>query len=143
MPTISFANRQQIKSSSESERTSARHVNHRSSVHRKIISYCMAVARRLSGYRVERKVYWRYDLPTELTVELNRNTEPHETCTITINLLELLGMVVTAWVIMLGLGSNTPGCARNSGLTHADTTRRQRRGSGGAVRQETGARAYS
>ncbi|MEP4805765.1 MAG: hypothetical protein ABJZ69_15255 [Hyphomicrobiales bacterium] len=56
-------------------------------------------------------MYWQHDLPTALTVELNRNAEPHEACTTTINLIELLGTVVTAWVMMLRLRSDTPGCA--------------------------------
>ena len=53
----------------------------------------------VGGYCVERRVYWRYDLPEELTAELKRKAELSESCTVTINLLELLGMVVTAWVI--------------------------------------------
>ena len=42
----------------------------------------------VGGYCVEKKVYWRYDSPTELTAELKRKAELNETCTITINLLE-------------------------------------------------------
>ena len=49
---------------------------------------------------VEKNVFWRYDLPKELTAELKTNADCRETCTITINLLELLGMVVTAWVML-------------------------------------------
>ena len=52
--------------------------------------------------------FWRYDLPKELIAELTRKTDCQETCTITINLLELLGMVVTAWV-MLELVGDRPG----------------------------------
>ena len=48
----------------------------------------------------ERNVYWRYDLPTELTTELKRKGNRRGICTITINLLELLGIVVTAWVML-------------------------------------------
>ena len=50
----------------------------------------------VGGYCVEEKVFWRYGLPPSLTAQLKRKAERRETCTITINLLELLGMVVTA-----------------------------------------------
>ena len=46
------------------------------------------------GFCVE-KVCWRYDLPKGLTAELKRQSDRRETCTITINLLELSGMVET------------------------------------------------
>ena len=36
----------------------------------------------------------------ELTAEQKRKADRRETCSITINLLELLGMVVTAWVML-------------------------------------------
>ena len=35
-----------------------------------------------------------------MTTELKRKADRRKTCTITINLLELLGMVVTAWVML-------------------------------------------
>ena len=54
----------------------------------------------MGGFCVERKVFWRYDLPKELIAELTRKTDCQETCTITINLLELLEMVATAWVML-------------------------------------------
>ena len=44
----------------------------------------------VGGGCVENMVFWRYDSPTELTAELKRKAELQETCTITINLLELL-----------------------------------------------------
>ena len=40
----------------------------------------------------------------ELTVELERNADLQETCTITINLLELVGRVVTAQVMLESVG---------------------------------------
>ena len=61
----------------------------------------------VGGYGVEKKKYWRYDLPPGLTHELKRKAERREKCTITINFLALLGMVVTAWV-MLELAADTP-----------------------------------
>ena len=57
---------------------------------------------------VERNVFCRCVLPKELTAELNRKADCQETCTITTNLLELLGIVVTAWV-MLELAGDRPG----------------------------------
>lgn len=54
----------------------------------------------VGGYCVERKVHWRYDLPEELTAELKHKGGHNEICTITISLLELLGVVVTAWVML-------------------------------------------
>ena len=62
----------------------------------------------VGGYCVENKIYyWRYDLPLELTQELKRKAERRETYTITINSLELLGMVATAWV-MIELTADMP-----------------------------------
>ena len=66
-------------------------------------------------------MYWRYDLPTELTADLKRKAELNETCTITINLIELLGMVVTAWV-MLYLAGDTPERDGDRVLNSGDNT---------------------
>ena len=49
----------------------------------------------VGGYCVEKKVFWRYGLPSALTAERKRKAERRDTFTFTINLLELLGMVVT------------------------------------------------
>ena len=49
---------------------------------------------------------WRYDLPAALTAELKRKAELREICTITIHLLERLGMVVTAWVMLENVGDH-------------------------------------
>ena len=73
----------------------------------------------VGGFCVEKKVFWRYDLPTELTAELKRKADLQETCTITINLLELLGMVVTAWV-MLELVGDRPDAAGDLILMRGD-----------------------
>ena len=40
---------------------------------------------------VERKAFWRYDLPKELTAELERKTDGKEACTGTTNLLRVIG----------------------------------------------------
>ena len=67
----------------------------------------------------KKKIFWRYDLPTELTAELERKADLQETCTITINLLELLGMVVTAWV-KLELVGDKPDAAGGPVLMRGD-----------------------
>ena len=54
----------------------------------------------VGGYCLETRIYWRYDLPQELTEELHKKAQLRRTCTITINLLELSGMMVTARVIL-------------------------------------------
>ena len=74
----------------------------------------------VGGLCVEKKVFWRYDLPTELTAELKRKADLQETCTITINLLELLGMVVTAWA-MLELIGDRPDAAGDPILMRGDS----------------------
>ena len=58
----------------------------------------------VGGFCVESKVFWRYGLPKELTAELKRTGDRRETCPITINLLEVLGMVMTAWVMLVVVG---------------------------------------
>ena len=73
----------------------------------------------VGGFCVESKVFWRYDLPQELTTELKRKTKLGEACTITVNLLELLGMIVTAWV-MLELVGHRPDAAGDPILTRGD-----------------------
>ena len=73
----------------------------------------------VGGYCVEKKFIWRYDLPPELTTELKRKADLGETCTITINLLELLGMVVTARV-MLELTGDRPASVGDTIATRGD-----------------------
>ena len=53
----------------------------------------------IGGYCKKRRVYWRYDLPLAFSAELKRKAARRETPSVTINLLELVGMVVTAWVM--------------------------------------------
>ena len=45
------------------------------------------------------KVYWRYGLPLALTAELKRKAARRDTCSVTINFLELVGMVLAAWAM--------------------------------------------
>ena len=92
-------------------------------------------------YSVLRRVYWRYDLPEGLTAELKRKAERRDTCTVTINLIELPGMVVTAWV-MLELVGDMPAFEGDPVLMRATTSRRCR-GSTAAAGQGTRERAYS
>ena len=54
----------------------------------------------VGGFCAKRKVVLRYDLPKELMAELKGKADRRETCTITINLLEALGMVMIAWVML-------------------------------------------
>ena len=54
-------------------------------------------------------MYWRYDLSATLTAELIRKAELRETYAITKNLLECLGMVVKAWVILDLVGDHQSG----------------------------------
>ena len=61
----------------------------------------------VGGYCAEKNVCWRYDLLPELTAELKRKAALRQTCTITINLLELWGMVSSAW-LMLELRGDRP-----------------------------------
>ena len=45
----------------------------------------------VAGLCAEKKVFWRYDLPKELTAELERKTDGKEACTGTTNLLRVIG----------------------------------------------------
>ena len=73
----------------------------------------------MGGYCVERSVHWRCDLPEELTAKLKCSAELRETCTVAINLLRIVGMVVTAWV-MLELVDDRPAFEENPVLMRAD-----------------------
>lgn len=53
----------------------------------------------VGGYCPELKRFWRYDLPLDFAAELKRKAACRETSSVTINLLELMGMVLTAWVM--------------------------------------------
>ena len=72
---------------------------------------------------VEKKVLWKYDLSIELIAELKRVAVQREICStcssITINLLELMGMVVTAW-IMRELVGDRADAKGDSMLMHGD-----------------------
>ena len=76
----------------------------------------------ISVFCVEKKVLWKYDLSIELIADLNGKADRRETCSITINLLglvELLGMVMTAW-IMLELVGDRADAKGDSMLMHGD-----------------------
>ena len=73
----------------------------------------------VGGCCVEKSVYWRYDLPKELTAELQRKDELRKTCTVATNLLRIVGMVVTAWV-MLELVGDRPAFEENPVIMRAD-----------------------
>ena len=50
----------------------------------------------IGGFCRKLRIYWRYDLPLALSAELKRKAAHRETCSVTINLLKLVGMVLTA-----------------------------------------------
>jgi len=58
----------------------------------------------VGGYCPELKIFWRYTLDVKLTAELKRKARARETSSITINLLELFGMFMTAWVVQCLVG---------------------------------------
>ena len=64
---------------------------------RRYLSYASFSA--IGGYCPALKIFWRYTLDARLTAELKRKAETKETSAITINLLELTGMFMTAWVV--------------------------------------------
>ena len=54
----------------------------------------------VDGFCVEKKVFWGYDLPREVTTEPERKADLGKICTVAINLLQLLRMVVTlCWLL--------------------------------------------
>ena len=53
----------------------------------------------IGGFCRKLRIYWRYDLPLALSAKLKRKAACRETCSVTINLRELVGMVLTAWVM--------------------------------------------
>ena len=61
----------------------------------------------IGGYCTELRINWRYELPVAFSTELKRKAARRETPSVTINLFELVGMVVTAWV-MHGLVGDRP-----------------------------------
>ena len=77
----------------------------------------------------------------ELTADLNRKADCQETWTITTNLLELLGIAVTAWV-MLELVGDRPGLEGGPILMRGDNRHVYRELRDAEVR-ETKRRFYS
>ena len=53
----------------------------------------------IGGFCGKFRIYRRYDSPLALSAELKRKPARRETFSVTINLLELVGMVLTAWVV--------------------------------------------
>ena len=58
----------------------------------------------VDGFCVEKRVSWRYDLPRKLATEPKRKADLGETCTVAINMLQLLETVVTSRVMIERLG---------------------------------------
>ena len=57
----------------------------------------------IGGHCPELKIFWRYTISAALSTELKRKGAANETSDITINLLELGGMFMTAWVVQMVL----------------------------------------
>ena len=55
----------------------------------------------LGGFCPELKVYWRYSLAEVLTLELKKQSVTVTKQAITINLLELIGMMMSAFVMQI------------------------------------------
>ena len=55
----------------------------------------------LGGFCPELKVYWRYSLAEVLTLELKKLSVTKQAGSITINLLELIGMMMSAFVMQI------------------------------------------
>ena len=53
----------------------------------------------IGGFCRKLRICLRNDLPLALSAELYRKAARRETCSVTINLIELVGMVLTAWVM--------------------------------------------
>ena len=53
----------------------------------------------IGGFCRKLKIYWRYNLPLAPSAELKGKAARRETCSVTINLFELVGMVLKAWVM--------------------------------------------
>ena len=73
----------------------------------------------IGGYCPELKIIWGYTLDVRLTAELKRKAETKETSAITINLLELAGMFMTAWVVQMIVGDR-PQTAGDAVLLRGD-----------------------
>ena len=53
----------------------------------------------IGGFCRKLRIYWRYDLPLALSAEPKRKAARRETCSVTINFLELVGMVLLLLLI--------------------------------------------
>ena len=71
------------------------------------LTYPMPVSKRSVGTASRKRLTLRYGLSPAQTADTKRKAERRETCTIATNLLELLGMVVTAWVLLDLTGDST------------------------------------
>ena len=63
----------------------------------------------IGGYCPELKIFWRYTISPTLSAELKRKALARETSDITINLLELGGMFMAAWVVQMVLKDKPQG----------------------------------
>ena len=57
----------------------------------------------VGGYCLETGAWWRFDLDRNAKSRLSEHVKGHND--LSINVLELLGMVITAWALVVGAGS--------------------------------------
>ena len=75
----------------------------------------------IGGYCPELQVFWRYTIDPQLSSEMERS----KSCEITINLLELCGMIITAFVVQILL-ADRPTSEAESVMMEGTTCRRYR-----------------
>ena len=75
----------------------------------------------IDGYCPELPVFWRYTMDPQLSSEVKRS----KNCDITINLLELCGMIITAFVVQILL-ADRPTSEAESVMMEGTTCRRYR-----------------
>ena len=57
----------------------------------------------VSGYCLETGEWWRFDLERNAKARLSEHVQRHDD--LSVNVLELLGMVITTWALVVGAGS--------------------------------------
>ena len=73
----------------------------------------------VGGFCPELKVYWRYSLAEALTLELKKQSATKKAGPITTNLLELAGMMISAFVMQM-IENGRPKYARATVLLRGD-----------------------
>lgn len=73
----------------------------------------------IGGYCPERKMFWRHNLRTHPSPSLKQKSAKSESSAITLNTLELLGMIITSWVVQM-MGGDKPSEGGQSVLMRGD-----------------------